>query len=74
MISRGLIKNNETTPPSPLRVLEICLDRKCYQKELKLSRKEKSPKSRPIQGIYYENEFITQMTDEEMKKWKIIRE
>ncbi len=74
MISRGFIKNNETIPPSPLRVLEICLDRKCYQKELKLSKKERSPKSRPIQGIYYESEFITQMTDEEMKKWKIIRE
>jgi penicillin-binding protein 1C len=71
MISRRLITNDISLPPSELQLREICLDTNCYQKELRFSKKEKSPKSRPIHNLYYESDFITRMTKEEMEKWKI---
>ncbi len=71
MISRRLITRDDSPIPPDLYTREICLDKNCYQKELRLSKREKSPKSRPINNLYYESDFITRLTKEEKEKWKI---
>ncbi len=74
MIARGLIRDNDTSPPPGLALREICLDRRCLQQELRLSKKSTSLRSRPVSKLYYESDFITRMTEEEKKKWSILSE
>lgn len=69
-----MIEKIEVPLPKGIEVREICLDRRCLQKELRPTKRKSSPESRPIDRIYYETDFITRMTAEEKEKWNIISE
>lgn len=71
MIERWMIKNQKLASPNPLKQIPICLDTKCYRKELLYTRKTESPKSRPSESLYFRSDFYGELTEEETRKWNI---
>ncbi len=71
MIAKGMIRNPEKTIPLGIKESSICLDTLCNQKILSYTRDGFMIKSRPKSNLYFESDFITPLTNEEKKKWKI---
>jgi membrane carboxypeptidase/penicillin-binding protein PbpC len=71
MIGHGLIEKDGSPLTSWLENTLLCLDISCFQKESVTLRKNHTIESRPKSNIYKLHDFVTPMTDEERKKWKI---
>jgi penicillin-binding protein 1C len=71
MIERWMIKNQKNPPPNILKQIPICLDTKCFRKELMYSKKSESPNSRPSESKYFSSDFYGKITLDEMEKWNI---
>lgn len=73
MIQKWLIRKEVPKIPPWVEKISFCLDTRCIRKELRYAKKGVSQQSRPLDRIYYESDFVTNLTTEEMKKWKILR-
>lgn len=71
MIKIGMIDSPNITLPQGIIESSICLDIPCNQKVLGYTREWGIRKSRPKNNLYFESDFITSLTLEEKKKWKI---
>lgn len=71
MISRWMIKKQNSTLQNALKQIPICIDTKCLRKELMYTKKSESPKSRPSEWLYFSTDFFGKITPEEMKQWNI---
>ena len=71
MIANGYIKPQKYLPPKWLHQIAICLDTKCFRKELMYTQKLESPKSRPSEWLYFRSDFFGKISSEEAEKWKI---
>lgn len=71
MISRWMIKKQNSNPQNVLKQIPICIDTKCLRKELMYTKKSESPKSRPSEWLYFSADFFGKITPEEMKQWNI---
>ncbi len=71
LIRLGYIKAKSY--PIPKGVIEnyLCRDENCYQKEISFTHSWYVRKSRPASKLFYETDFITPLTQEEKKHWKI---
>lgn len=71
LIYAGYIETGSEQIPEWLEEALLCLDRWCFQKERVLIEKNHIIKSRPKNNFYSVSDFITPLTNEEKKKWKI---
>lgn len=71
MIERDMISKKNIPPPVWIKQIAICLDTPCLRRELSYTRKSESPKSRPIDGIYFESDFFGGVSQETSEKWKM---
>ena len=71
LIVRGYIRPINPPPPEGITSTFLCMDTKCLQKETTFIRNGSERKSRPKSNLYYKEDFITDMTLEEIEKWKI---
>ena len=71
LIVRGYIRPINPPLPEGINSSFLCMDTKCLQKETTLIRNGSERKSRPKSNLYYKEDFITDMTLEEIEKWKI---
>lgn len=73
MIARGMIvKHPQKIPPS-IKEIAYCLDSRCVRQDLRYGKDGTTQKSRPLDRLFYEWDFVTRLTEEEMEKWKIER-
>jgi membrane carboxypeptidase/penicillin-binding protein PbpC len=71
MIRNKLISWYNIPPPVWIKQIPICLDTSCLRRELSYSRKSESPRSRPIDGIYFESDFFGWVSQEVSERWKM---
>lgn len=71
MIERELIQKTNSPLPQEIEKTSICLDTSCMRKEEDFRRKWKTNISRILSKIYMKSDFIHELTDMEIKKWKI---
>ncbi len=71
MIERWMIKNQEFIVPNSLHQIPICLDTKCFRKEMMYTHKFESPRSRPSEWLYFRSDFFGNIMSEEIEKWNI---
>ncbi len=71
MIARGYISTNYLAPPQGIISSFLCMDTKCLQKNSSYIHDGWSRKSRPTSNLYYKEDFVTDMSIEEVEKWKI---
>ncbi len=71
MIEKGMISSPNIVVPRGIIESSICLDIPCNQKVLGYTREWITRKSRPKNNLYFESDFITPLTFEEKRKWKI---
>lgn len=71
LIARGYIRPIDMTPPAGIIETYLCLDTACLQRSASYIRDGWSRKSRPLSRLYYKEDFLTDMTQEEVEKWKI---
>lgn len=71
MIGRWLIQDTWTILPIWASETLLCLDTRCLRKERTYMKNPESIKSRPLDNIYYEEDFVWPMTEEDKKKWGI---
>ncbi len=71
MISRWLIQNTRSPPPEWVTDTLICLDTRCLQKEQTYLKNPEDIRSRPKDNIYYESDFVGNISTEEKEKWNI---
>ncbi len=74
MIERGLITRKDPRVPDGISEVSVCLDTPCNRKEQTYRRDGMSNLSRILDKKYILSEFITPLTDDEMKKWNISKE
>ncbi len=66
MIEHHMIYKTESKEPEWVQEIPICLDLRCFQKEIQYSKKTTSPKSRILDHVYYAEDFYTPPTEEEI--------
>lgn len=71
MIGKWLIWDIRLNPPTWITETLLCLDIRCLRKERTYMKNPESIKSRPLDNIYYEEDFVWSITMDEKKKWKI---
>lgn len=71
LIERWYIYQANIESPVGITYSYLCLDTKCLQKSASYTRDDLIRKSRPLSNLYYREDFVTSMTSEEIKKWKI---
>lgn len=71
LIARGYITQIDIYPPRGIISSFLCMDTRCLQKSISYIREGWSRKSRPTSSLYYREDFVTEMSEQEMKKWKI---
>lgn len=71
MIRRGYITPRDLSIPRGIISSFLCMDSRCLQKQATFTRNGSTRKSRPISNLYYKEDFVTDMTLEEIEKWKI---
>ena len=71
LIRLGYIELKDYTAPAGVIYDYVCLDVGCLQKRWLYKRPGQKNRSEPLQNIYYKEDFITPLTQEEIKKWKI---
>ena len=71
MIEKGYISSDIPPVPPWLHEDYICLDIGCFQKEKWLLQDGHVVRSHPRDKKYFASDFVTSMTSDEMKKWKI---
>ena len=71
MIGRWLIRDTKTKPPLGITETHICLDTDCLRKERTYMKNPETIKSRPLDTVYYEEDFVWVITEEEKVRWNI---
>jgi penicillin-binding protein 1C len=71
LIEKWYIQASNVDIPSDINYSYICMDRACLRKSASYTRDAKTMKSRPLDDLYYKDDFVTNMTSEEIQKWKI---
>ncbi len=71
LIARGFINPVDMNPPRGILSSFLCMDTNCVQKSSSFIRDGWSRKSRPLSNLYYKEDFVSDMSREELEKWKI---
>lgn len=71
LIERWYMRNNTISVPLWVTKNSLCLDEKCFQKEITFTKTGYERKSRPASKLFYESDFVTPLTSEEKANWKI---
>lgn len=71
MIEHRMIYNTEIKIPEGVQEISVCLDDRCLRKELQYSKKTTSPKSRIFDNLYYNEDFYTPLTEQELQDWNV---
>jgi penicillin-binding protein 1C len=71
LIERWYINKKAASVPNSVEKNSLCLDEKCFQKEMTFTKSEYERRSRPASNLYYVSDFVTPLTSEEKENWKI---
>ncbi len=71
MVSRWMIQNTKNIIPQWVYETYICIDIRCLQKQKTWKKSKKEQKSRPKDTLYFHQDFIGIIDEDEQRTWNI---